>query len=698
MLGTIKYWLILFVAGHSIGSYAHNIYLLQRQKPIQEIKLSHHCDSTETKTIKDIQLLNFEKFTVSAVNLTYTKLPHWFAFSYYNENTEENYYLHFENPLIDSIEVFFVQDNHVIEKHVFGDHYTFKTRNYNLPDFLVKLPPNANKVVDVYLKIKCEISLLAPVKLYSESALIKTFTELSWGTGLYYGALLFIFLFNLFLYTRLKDKSYLFYITFLFCYGMSLFNFDGYMFKYMFPNFPQLNNLALYFWIYASTIFGTWFAISFLELKRTWSFGYKLILISNIPVYVFIILLFIYPDIIFHDIVCSIFAALVSLIGIIVGVTSWIRGNKSAKFYSIAYTFVLTSVIIYVLKDLGMLPSNSFTEYIMHFGSGIEMILLSLGLADKYNRFKAASELAQQKIIENLEEIQKLQNITNQELEEKVRVRTQQINEQKLTLEEKQKEILDSITYAKRLQEAILPPKKFIDKHLPQNFILYKPKDIVAGDFYWSYSFVLDNTTHYYIAAADSTGHGVPGALVSIVCSNALFRSVKEFELQMPGEILNKTRELVIETFEKSDADVKDGMDISLIHIKKTIYPETGEIHTEINWSGANNPLWYIYNNELIKIKPDKQAIGKVDYPKPFTTHRVKYEFGTCFYLFTDGFADQFGGPDGKKYKYKQLEQILLSSYTESIGTQRTIIEQSFDNWKGKLEQVDDVCVIGFKL
>ena len=345
----------------------------------------------------------------------------------------------------------------------------------------------------------------------------------------------------------------------------------------MLPNSPQLNNLALYFWIYASTIFGTWFAVSFLELKRTWLFGYKLILGFNIPVYVFIVLLFIYPDIIFHDIACSIFAALVSLIGILVGVTSWIRGNKSAKFYSIAYTFVLASVIIYVLKDLGMLPSNSFTEYVMHFGSGIEMILLSLGLADKYNRFKATSELAQQKIIENLEEIQKLQNITNQELEEKVRVRTQQINEQKLTLEEKQKEILDSITYAKRLQEAILPPKKFIDKHLPQNFIIYKPKDIVAGDFYWSYSFTLDNTTHYYIAAADSTGHGVPGALVSIVCSNALFRSVKEFELQMPGEILNKTRELVIETFEKSDADVKDGMDISLIHIKKTTHRSGGQ-------------------------------------------------------------------------------------------------------------------------
>ena len=239
---------------------------------------------------------------------------------------------------------------------------------------------------------------------------------------------------------------------------------------------------------------------------------------------------------------------------------------------------------------------------------------------------------------------------------------------------------------------------KFIDKHLPQNFIIYKPKDIVAGDFYWSYSFTLDNTTHYYIAAADSTGHGVPGALVSIVCSNALFRSVKEFELQMPGEILNKTRELVIETFEKSDADVKDGMDISLIHIKKTTHPQSGEISTEINWSGANNPLWYIYNNELIKIKPDKQPIGKIDNPKPFTTHRVKYEIGTCFYLFNDGFADQFGGTDGKKYKYQQLEQILLNSHTESIAIQKTIIEQSFDNWKGKLEQVDDVCVIGFKL
>ncbi len=155
------------------------------------------------------------------------------------------------------------------------------------------------------------------------------------------------------------------------------------------------------------------------------------------------------------------------------------------------------------------------------------------------------------------------------------------VEEQKHIVEEKQKEILDSINYAKRLQEAILPPLSLVKEHLKESFILYKPKDIVAGDFYWAE--YIDDI--FFIAAADSTGHGVPGAMISVVCSNALNRAVLEFGLREPGEILDKTRELVLTTFAKSDKDVKDGMDISLCAFDKR--------NKLITWSGANNPLWY---------------------------------------------------------------------------------------------------------
>ncbi len=260
------------------------------------------------------------------------------------------------------------------------------------------------------------------------------------------------------------------------------------------------------------------------------------------------------------------------------------------------------------------------------------------------------------------------------------------IEKQKEIVDKKQKEIVESITYAKRLQEAILPPENFINENLPENFILYKPKDIVAGDFYWAEKI----NDLFFISAADSTGHGVPGAMVSVVCSTALNRAVKEFKITDTGKILDKTRELVLETFEKSASEVKDGMDISLLCVDTK--------NKKLFWSGANNPLWYIQNNALNEIKGDKQPIGKTEFPKPFTTHEIEYKKDTTLFLFTDGYADQFGGEKGKKFKYKQLSELLFKNNELKMAQQKTILVDSFEIWKGELEQVDDVCVIGIRI
>jgi ligand-binding sensor domain-containing protein/serine phosphatase RsbU (regulator of sigma subunit) len=279
------------------------------------------------------------------------------------------------------------------------------------------------------------------------------------------------------------------------------------------------------------------------------------------------------------------------------------------------------------------------------------------------------------------------------ELEEIVSIRTQEISNQKQIVEhqkelvqEKQKEIIDSITYAKRLQQAILPPQHLITQHLPSNFVFYHPKDIVAGDFYWMHV----EGDLVFIAAADSTGHGVPGAMVSIVCSNALEKAVNEFRLTDTGKILDKTTDLVLDTFAKSGEEIKDGMDISLLCYNK--------VTKQITWSGANNQLWYIYNGELSEVKADKQPIGKSDHRKNFTTHYIYCDQGTIFYLMTDGYPDQFGGPKGKKFKYKQLEQLLVYNSEKGLNQQKETLLGEFESWKGDLEQVDDVTIIGIKL
>lgn len=260
------------------------------------------------------------------------------------------------------------------------------------------------------------------------------------------------------------------------------------------------------------------------------------------------------------------------------------------------------------------------------------------------------------------------------------------IKNKNFLLEDKNKEILDSITYAKRLQDAILPPIKLVNKYLKDSFILYKPKDIVAGDFYWME--IQDDIV--FLAAADCTGHGVPGAMVSVVCSNALNRTLNEFAIKEPGKILDKVRELVIETFEKSESEVMDGMDISLCSLNIQA--------RELKWAGANNPLWLIRQSKLLEITANKQPIGKTDNPKDFTTHTLQLEKGDLFFLFTDGFADQFGGPKGKKFKYKQLEEILIANVNLSLIELSSILDQTFNDWKSALEQVDDVLIIGVKV
>jgi serine phosphatase RsbU (regulator of sigma subunit) len=269
-------------------------------------------------------------------------------------------------------------------------------------------------------------------------------------------------------------------------------------------------------------------------------------------------------------------------------------------------------------------------------------------------------------------------------------------------IEEKSHEILDSINYAKRIQTAILPPDSYWKEQLPQSFVLYMPKDIVAGDFYWMD--VLDNEVLF--AAADCTGHGVPGAMVSVVCHNALNRVVREFGMHQPAEILDKVTDLVIETFERSDHEVKDGMDIALVGLTLDTM--------QLEYAGANNPLWIIREGadehkglelsmelngkSLYEIKADKQPVGKFAYRKKFTYHKLKLQKGDLVYLSSDGFPDQFGGDRGKKLKSKAFKKLLIEMSSKDINEQKYLLEEAFIEWKSDFEQLDDVCVIGVKV
>jgi serine phosphatase RsbU (regulator of sigma subunit) len=265
------------------------------------------------------------------------------------------------------------------------------------------------------------------------------------------------------------------------------------------------------------------------------------------------------------------------------------------------------------------------------------------------------------------------------------RAAKKRIEEQRAQLQYKNKEVTDSITYAERIQKAILPSQQVFENYLPNSFVVYMPKDIVSGDFYW----IEKKENKIFFAVADCTGHGVPGAMMSVIGQNILNRAVNEFGLRTPALILDKLNDLIGEAFAKSGADVRDGMDIALCSLDL--------VTNVLEFAAANNPLYIIDGDGLREIKASKQPIGRFENKKPFANHEIRLKKGDSVYLLSDGMADQFGGPQGKKFKYKQIKDLLQRIHDKPNAEQKNSIMADFLNWKGKNDQIDDVCLIGVK-
>jgi serine phosphatase RsbU (regulator of sigma subunit) len=258
-------------------------------------------------------------------------------------------------------------------------------------------------------------------------------------------------------------------------------------------------------------------------------------------------------------------------------------------------------------------------------------------------------------------------------------------------LTEKNNDITDSIKYAKRIQEAIFPSSDHFTKLLPDSFVYFKPKDIVSGDFYWVEKGI-DGSV--FVAVVDCTGHGVPGAFMSIVGFNLLNNAIHEHKCNTPADILNQMNKDLNETLKQTEEEstIKDGMEISVCKWNRAT--------NEFIFSGANTIIYHIANNELKTIKGDKHPIGSFygEKLKPFTNITLTVSQNDCIYLFSDGYADQFGGEKGKKFKYKQLEELLFTHSNKTMTSQRAVLSNAFDLWKNNLQQVDDVCVIGIRI
>lgn len=323
----------------------------------------------------------------------------------------------------------------------------------------------------------------------------------------------------------------------------------------------------------------------------------------------------------------------------------------------------------------------------------VVVMLIAISIFAQFKQKQKANRLLeiQNKEIKKQKEQISLQAEKLQKANSTITQKNQVLQLQKQEIEEKNKSITEGITYARKIQGAVLPEKQLLNKLFPENFILYQPRDILSGDFYW----IGQKNEYQIVVAADCTGHGVPGALMSILGLAFLNEIISTSQHLQANKILDTLRNYVIEALKQTgeDFETKDGMDLALCIIN----PKT----QKMQYAGANNPLYLFRNKELIEMKPNRMPIGMhmLKHNKPFTNHEIDIQHGDTIYLFSDGFVDQLGGPEGKRFMTKHFKKLLADIHLQPMNEQHKILETTIYEWQiADYEQIDDRLIIGFRI
>ena len=653
-------------------------------------------DKNDTLTIEDIRKGYIERngsfLKNDVTNLDFTTSSYWIKFRLKNMSAlSREFMLEVARPLTNRADLYIENSWHQFEVKKNGDYIPFKEREIKHRKLIFPIDFRPHETLTFYLNIASDGEVInLPISLLNKKTLNEDDYYQQLFLGLFYGILIFVAIIYTFFFFALRERSFLYYVIYIVCLTFMQFSIDGLAFQFLWPYSTWMGNHAILIFSCLVIIFILLYSRYFLKisenstvLNRIFKFfiGLGVITLFNS--------LFDSPTY-YLSFPMANALGLLAIILIIISIAYIKRKQgKVNVFFTVAFICFFIGAILFILGNFNIVEPNWFTEQGVKIGSAFEVIFLSLSMANRYREIQKEKEEAQGQLIESLEEKNKLKDEINIELEKQVQIRTQQINKQKEELAHKNKEVTDSINYAKGIQDAILPHDDFLQSFVQDSFILFRPKDIVSGDFYW----MNENEQYVFVAVADCTGHGVPGGFVSMVGANSLKQTINEYKLNEPADILDKLSELVEQAFKKRN----DGMDISLVRISKQLINNK----REIKWAGANNPFWAIREKEgeFFEIKPDKQPIGNYDYRKPFTDHIVDLDQGDIMYLFTDGYADQFGGEKGKKFKYSSFRALLLKNHTQPMKEQCQLLNDTIKIWMGSdYEQIDDICIIGIKI
>lgn len=679
-------------------------------------KVLIYLDEAEQLSIKRLIVGEFqglfERSSQQILNFQMTPAAAWCKFSMKNELDEE-IFLEIGSSFMDSIFLYSVAPDSSFNTYITGDRFPFEKRDVKTTNFLFKLPLAKGEQKTFYLKLRCNEPLQFPLNAGSLKSIYEKDHIKDFIHGAFYGFMILMVFYNLMFFFSTREKIYLYYILYVASITFFISNINGYYFEFLWPNNEWINNFAAT--STALTIFfGLLFNMNFLNLRENSQVLFK-ICIALLPL----------PAIIFflnlrgHNLEAIMFSQvtllLVAVFFIISAVIIYRKGYKPAKFYVVAWSSVVASIFVLILKDVNVLPYSVFTINSLQIGVTFEVLLLSLAVADKINLYKKEKEAAQKLAFESLKEKEMLIREQNQILERKVEERTREISEKNQELHTQNEEIMAqaeaileksyelegalnnitaSLQYAKRIQNAILGNIDFITSRFNDAFILFYPRDIVSGDFYW----FTEKGNIKIIIAADCTGHGVPGAFMTVMGNDFLNDIILNKNILDPSEILEELDQMIVATVQKQNSGstpTKDGMDISVL-----VFDDDAKT---VSFSGAKNPLYMVRNNEMEVIKASKYSIGstlvsKADVlVKKFETHTIQLMRGDQFYILSDGYQDQFGGDDNRKFLTKRLRELLHELSVLPMAQQKEKLDQIFAEWKGGVNQTDDVLVIGVR-
>jgi serine phosphatase RsbU (regulator of sigma subunit) len=636
-------------------------------------------DSTAARSIVEIASkearAGFRKSETQVLNFNITASAIWCRFSLVNNSGESLWYLESANSNVNSVDLYLPdgKGNFRVIHGGLGSNQDLKPMKTHR--IIFPLTATRNDTVTGYIRFADVFPLQVNLLLGGSQVMLERLEYQDFLYGCFFGLMLMLVAYNLFIFFSVKDNVYLYYILYILANGWFISLITGYAANS--PGFVRViaqERPVLLPYLLGLT--ATLFSIVFLNLRNYSRRGYRFTL-------VLFTLLQIVPVLEFagmrHAAVMMIqlFGFIFSFVSIALGITVWRKGYKPAMIYLMAWSVYLTGLLIYILADLKVLPFNELTHNSLEIGSAIEAVLLSMAVGDKIANFKKDKELAQEEALLAAMENERLTREQNIVLEQKVKERTHE-------LAEKNREIIDSINYAKRIQYALLAHENLLKENLPEYFVFFRPKDIVSGDFYWA----TEKEGKFYLAVCDSTGHGVPGAFMSLLNISFLNEGINEKNIHDPAAVLDHVRARLIENIAQEGA--RDGMDAILICLDPA--------NRKLTFASANNSLVEVSDGLLHTHTTDKMPVGKGERDDRFTSQTTDMPRGKTIYLYTDGFADQFGGPKGKKFKYKQLNELLVAISGMDMQAQKQKLEDAFQNWREGFEQVDDVCIIGLKV